>query len=284
MSDRNKNKIKHIICIQDISCFGKCSLTIALPILNAAGHHVSPLPTSLLSTHTGGLGKPYIHDLHHDMQQIKNHWQTLQLSVDALYSGYASNQEQIHEIIHTFQQYPHALHLVDPVMGDHGKRYFSLDEPIETAMKALCMEADIITPNMTEAYILLDEPYKSAPYQESELIRITKALQKHYDADIILTGAAISEKQLGCVSLDKTSEPQIMMSEHLPYRYHGSGDLFTSAFLGAYLNNHTLTQACKTAMSYTTMCMKYSYENSQEERYGILFEPLLSEYMKLCQS
>lgn len=281
MADNKINEMKHVICIQDLSCFGKCSLTIALPILNAAGLHVSPLPTALLSTHTGGLGTPYIHDLNTDMNAIAAHWKKLDFPLTAIYSAYASNQNQIIEITELFKQYPNALHLVDPVMGDHGKRYSSLNDDVITGMKLLCEQADIITPNITEAYILLDEEYHMPPYDKSELFRITEALQLRYHANIILTGVSISDHELGCVCLTKDTAPQIMMSELLPYYFHGSGDLFTSSFLGAYLKSQSFTQACHSAMEYTTNCMRYSFHSGQNERYGICFEPLLSDYIHL---
>lgn len=281
MTDNNTNEMKHVICIQDLSCFGKCSLTIALPILNAAGLHVSPLPTALLSTHTGGLGIPYIHDLHTDMNAIAGHWKKLNFPLTAIYSAYASNQKQITEIAELFKQYPNTLHLVDPVIGDHGKRYSALNDEVIAGMKMLCEQADIITPNITEAYILLDEVYRIPPYEESELFRITQALRTRYHADIILTGVSISDHELGCVCLSKENAPQMLMSEFLPYYFHGSGDLFTASFLGAYLKGQSFTQACRCAMEYTTMCMKYSFHSGQNERYGICFEPLLSDYIHL---
>lgn len=284
MADVKSDKLKHVICIQDLSCFGKCSLTIALPVLNAAGLHVSPLPTALLSTHTGGLGTPYISDLHTDMREITCHWQKLKLPVTAIYSAYASNQKQINEIIRVFHQYPKALHLVDPVMGDHGKRYSSLHDDVVEGMKLLCKQADIITPNITEAFILLDEEYQAPLYSEAELIRITNALQMRYETDIILTGVSISDQQLGCVCLAKDKKMQILMSEYLPYHYHGSGDLFTSSFLGAYLNKQSFIKSCQCAMDYTAMCLRYSHDISQDERFGICFEPMLSDYINLSKS
>lgn len=283
MAEVNSDKLKHVICIQDLSCFGKCSLTIALPVLTAAGLHVSPLPTALLSTHTGGLGTPYISDLHTDMREITRHWQKLKLQATAIYSAYTSNLKQINEIISVFHQYPQALHLVDPVMGDHGKRYSSLPDEVIEGMKLLCKQADIITPNITEAYILLEEAYQAPPYSETELNRLTDALKMRYGADIILTGVSVSNQQLGCVCLAKDKKMQILMSEYLPYHYHGSGDLFTSSFLGAYLNKQSFLRSCQCAMDYTSMCMRYSHEISQDERYGICFEPMISEYINLCK-
>lgn len=284
MTDKHPSTIKHVICIQDISCYGKCSLTVALPILNAAGLHVSPLPTALLSTHTGGFSSPHKLDLHDDMNAILKHWENIAFSADAIYSGYASDKQQLDSVIRAFQQYPDALHLADPVMGDHGKRYASLSDDVERGMKELCHTADIITPNMTEAYMLLDEPFQAAPYTETELFRITTALKRRYQADIILTGASVSKYQLGCICLSDNEKPKLLMAEQLPYHYHGSGDLFTSAFLGAYLNNQSLTQACQTAMIYTIQCMIFSHEASQPERNGICFEPFLADYITLCRS
>jgi len=272
---------KHVICVQDLSCFGKCSLTISMPILCSAGIQVTPLPTALLSTHTGGLGKPLIHDLQSDMRQIREHWNTLSFSVDAIYSGYVSDNAQLQEIEELFAQYPHCYHFVDPVMGDHGKLYASLPFDIRNKMRSLCQKADCITPNMTEAYALLQEPFRQGPYTKAEIKRILYALFDITQCDIVLTGVAFDDQTIGCAIYGK-GKIDYMMQEKLPYTCHGSGDVFASALLGARLCDHSLIKACEIAMLFTSACLKLGYEQGLDERYGLPYEVLLAQYMQLC--
>lgn len=275
--------MKQILCIQDLSCFGKCSLTITLPVLSCAGISAIPLPTSLLSTHTGGLGKPFILPLHEEMKQIRNHWQTLSLPMDALYSGYVSELAQIEEIHTLFQQYPKAVRLVDPVMGDHGIIYASLPKDLPSAMLSLCQTADIITPNMSEAYSLLQRPYHSAPYSTEEIQELLESLHEVTGAKIVLKGMMKDTKYIHCAVYDNGSI--VYLSEpYLPYAYHGSGDLFASALLGALMQDHSLTDAVTIAMRFSTICMKYTKQMQTDERYGLCFEPCLAQYLELLQN
>lgn len=277
--------MKHVICVQDLSCFGKCSLTIALPVLSSAGMQTSVLPTALLSTHTGGLGRPYIHDLKQAMDQIIQHWSTLSLAVDAIYSGYVSTCEQLQEIKRLFELYPNAYKVIDPVMGDHGKLYASLPKELQYAMREIIKTADLITPNMTEAYALIQEPYQGGPYTKEAINAMIQKLSSCTKADIVLTGVYFNESELGC-ALYARNEEQVSycMSEKIPQEFHGTGDLFTSSLLGAYLQKHSLQEAVSIAISYTTLCMKQSIVAQGDERFGVQFEPYLSEYMKLCTS
>lgn len=274
----------HVICIQDLSCFGKCSLTISLPVLSSAGISVTPLPTALLSTHTGGLGKPYRLDLAPAMREIRHHWQTLSFPVAALYSSYVSHSTQVAEIAALFSQYPQALHLVDPVLGDQGKLYASLDDPLITAMRQLCCQADIITPNMTEAYALLQEPYQDGPYSEQELLRLSTKLHQLTQAAVVVTGGWLKADTIGCAVYEKGKQPQLVIQPRLNDHFHGSGDLFAAALLGAYLNGRSLVKSCEIAMHYTVASMEYTRSQKQDERYGLLFEPFLAQYAESCKN
>lgn len=277
--------MKHVICVQDLSCFGKCSLTIALPVLSSAGIQTSVLPTALLSTHTGGLGTPHIHDLKKDMTQIIKHWSTLSIPVDSIYSGYVSNCEQLQEIESLFALYPDALKVIDPVMGDHGKLYASLPKELHNAMRDMIKSADLITPNMTEAYALIEEPYQSGPYTEEEIASIIQKLSTCTKGDIVLTGVYLNEAELGCALYTrKDKQLSYCMADKIPQEFHGTGDLFTSSLLGAYLQKHSLLEAVNIAITYTTLCMKQSILAQSDERYGVHFEPYLKEYITLCKT
>lgn len=276
--------MKHGVCIQDLSCFGKCSLTIVLPVLSSAQVATSVLPTALLSTHTGGLGIPYHRDLEPDMKEIITHWSNLPFSVDFLYSGYVSSLAQVSHIHSLFLQYPNAMRVVDPVMGDHGTLYASLPDGLADAMREICKQADLITPNMTEAYALLREPFQEGPYDLEEITRIIHALYALTKAQIVLTGVYFDESKIGSACLQRSDEQiAFAWSEKILQDFHGTGDLFTASLLGALCNEFTLERAMELAVCYTTKCMKYSIHAAQEERYGVLFEPLLWKYGRACQ-
>ncbi len=271
-----------ILCVQDLSCFGKCSLTITMPILCCADMEVIPLPTALLSTHTGGLGEPFIHDLHTDMKQIRTHWQTLSLPISVIYSGYISDHAQMHEIQALFDQYPDAYRFVDPVMGDHGSLYSSLPSDLPQAMRTLCRQAQCITPNITEAYALLEEPYQKGPYSQTEVKRILHQLHQITAADIVLKGIYENPDEIGC-AVCSNDQITIHTEKRLPYFYHGTGDLFAASLLGAYQNHLNLNDAVRIAMRFTSQCMEYSHQCDNDERCGLRFEPCLSSYIDLLQ-
>lgn len=273
---------KKIICVQDLSCFGKCSLTIALPILSCAEMEAIPLPTALLSTHTGGLGKAHIHDLSADMKAIRSHWETLSLPIDVLYSGYVSDHEQLKQIHALMAQYPSAYRFVDPVMGDHGRLYASLSEDLPRSMLALCQCADCITPNMTEAYALLQEPFCDGPYTETQIAALIERLHELTHADIVLKGIYDNEYELRCAVMEQ-GKLTIVSEKRLPYSYHGTGDLFASALLGAYLRGNPLVESVRIAMEFTTYCMEYSRQSGEDECYGLSFESCLSTYIRLLK-
>lgn len=276
--------MKHVLCIQDLSCFGKCSLSVALPVLSVAGIQTSVLPTALLSTHTGGLGQPYKRDLQKDMDAIRRHWALLNLSIDAIYSGYVSNLAQLHEILHVFDQYPQALKIVDPVMGDHGALYASLPAQLCTEMRLLCQSADLITPNMTEAYALIEEPWQDGPYTKAEIVRVLHELAKITSAQIVLTGVYVTEAAIGCACFTSIKEEvSYCMRARIPQDYHGTGDLFAASLLGALMNEHPLAKAMEIAVNYTANCIQKSKDEAVDERYGVLFEPCLYEYGRNCQ-
>lgn len=275
--------MKHVICIQDLSCFGKCSLTIALPVLSSANVAVSVLPTALLSTHTGGLGRPYHRDLQQDMKEIRHHWKQLDFPVDAIYSAYVSNLAQLEQIEALFDTYPHAMKMVDPVMGDHGKLYASLPDGLALGMRRLCAKADLITPNMTEAYALIEEPYQDGPYTLEQIQHVLNRLQERTTAQVVLTGVSYDETHIGSVAC-KNKEAKISYAgkAKISQDFHGTGDLFASSLLGALCNDYSLEKAIELAVSYTTMAMETTMQQHQDERFGILFEPLLWRYGKAC--
>lgn len=273
---------KKALTIQDISCLGKCSLTVALPILSACGIETSILPTAILSTHTGGFGKPHIQDLSANIIDIHEHWKQNQVSFDAVYSGYLASIDQITSILEIFDAYPNALHMVDPVMGDHGKLYSLFHDNFVKEMRRLCAKADIITPNITEACALLDEAYQEGPYTRDFIEHLAKGLAQLGPSFILISGVYLNEYELGAVLYDKQANCLYeAMHERVLQAFHGTGDVFASVFLGAVLNETSMEKALQWAVDYTGKCIKRSFIEQKEERFGVNFEYDLGNLAKL---
>lgn len=273
---------KTALTIQDISCLGKCSITIALPILSACGIETSILPTAVLSTHTGGFGKPHIRDLSKDIVPILNHWKANSITFDAIYTGYLASIEQIQSMLGIFQSFPDAFHMVDPVMGDHGKLYSSFHDAFVKEMRKLCAKADIITPNLTEAAALAGKPYQEGPYTKEYIEQMAKNLGELGPRFVIISGVYFDEHKLGAILYDRDNASfYYAMQERIPTSYHGTGDVFASVFLGAVLNGYSMEEALQYAVGYTAACIKQSYEQQKEERFGVCFEASLGSLAKL---
>ncbi|MDD2269941.1 MAG: pyridoxamine kinase, partial [Eubacteriales bacterium] len=199
---------KRIAAIHDISCFGRCSLTVALPIISAAGIETSAIPTAVLSTHTGGFSGYTFRDLTDDIMPIVKHWKKVGIDFDAIYTGYLGSFEQIDIISDIFDIYKKrgTFIAVDPVMGDHGKLYSLFPDNFPDGMKKLCAKADLIVPNMTEALLLLGESYKEGPYSKDYIISLLKRLSEIGAKQVVLTGVYLEDGKLGAASYDKGTD------------------------------------------------------------------------------
>ncbi len=269
---------KKAAVFHDISGFGKCSGTVVLPVLSAAGIQTSILPTAVLSTHTGGLGSPVICDLTKELLPMASHWEQLGLSFDALYSGYLGSTGQIQAISDIFSRLKgkESIILVDPVMGDNGKIYQSCDPAMCEGMKKLCTSAGLLTPNLTEAAFLLRGEY---PDQKQEPDILTKMMKKLADLgpeQIVLTGISLHEEWLGASSFDRsTGKVSFYERKRIPGHYHGTGDIFSSVLLAGRLQGNTLERSVKCAVDFTADCILSTYLAGTDPRYGVLFEGLL---------
>lgn len=265
---------KRAVAIHDLSCVGKCSLTVALPILSAAGIECSVLPTAILSTHTGGFTDYTFLDLTDEMLPIVDHWQKEALQVDALYSGYVGSNAQFPIIQQIFQRLrqENTLILVDPVMGDNGRYYSGFSDKTADGMRELCKMADILVPNMTEAAFLIGESYREGPYDEAYLKHLLAELCRLGPRKVVLTGIYAQADQLGAACMDAADERiSWVLSERMPGMYHGTGDIFASALLAAVMNELELTEAVQTAVDYVLDCIRHT-DSQQEPRYGVNFE------------
>ena len=301
-----KTPQKRILAIHDISCIGRCSLTVALPIISAAGHDCGVLPTAVLSTHTGGFENFTYRDLTADINPISAHWQSLGLNFDAMYSGFLGSFEQIDLVAELFKTYKtdNNIVLVDPVMADEGKLYSIYSPEMAKGMAKLCAHADIIIPNITEACFMVDEQYKQGPYDEPYIENLLKKLADLGPKQVVLTGVYFDDDKLGAAvyttpqnttqtttdknttqnttkqnPADKTTT-QYVFADRIEGYFHGTGDVFGSALLGALLNNFTLTQAAQIACDYTCEAIRITIELGQERRYGVAFERALPGFIK----
>lgn len=278
-----KTYLKRVAAIHDLSGFGKCSLTVVLPILSAAGIEVSALPTALLSTHTGGIDGYTYRDLTEDMRPIMNHWKALDITFDAVYSGFLGSIEQLEIVREFFRNFKTEgnLILVDPVMADNGQLYKIFTPEFAIGIRSLCEMADIIVPNMTEAALLLDEPYQPGPYTQAYIENILVKLSKLGPSKIVLTGVYFREPELGVASYDKeTKVTSYYAVSKLEGYYHGTGDIFASALLAGLLNDCNLPEAAETAVRFTVSSIFRTYKAQTDYRFGVNFEQAIPDFLK----
>lgn len=273
--------MKTALAIHDISCVGKCSLTVALPILSAAGVETSVLPTAVLSTHTGGFEGFTVHDLTGEIAPITAHWRALGLRFDAIYTGYLGSKEQIGLMKEIFSSLGESsLKLVDPVMADNGVLYggFPADFPME--MKGLCATADVIVPNFTEAALMLGEPYVEGPYTRDYVEGLLRRLRTVCPGKIVLTGVFFDESAVGAACYNpETDTVDYALARRIPGYFHGTGDVFGSALLAALLAGRALGESAQIAADFTCDSIAKS-DTGREKKYGVAFERALPGLMK----
>ena len=259
-----------ILTIQDISCVGQCSLTVALPILSACGQETAILPSAVLSTHTAGFTGYTFRDLTEDIPQIEAHWKKEGIEFDALYTGYLGSEKQIDYVQSIARETlkEGAPFIVDPAMADNGKLYPGFDENFAAAMARLAYSADIILPNLTEACLITGVEYRET-YDRAYIDEILGKLRDGGAKTIILTGVSYEAGRTGVVVDD--GEYQYYEHEHLEPGSHGTGDVYSATFVGALLHDHTPFEAAKIAADYTVRCIKATV-GDESHWYGPKFE------------
>ncbi len=273
---------KRILTIQDISCVGQCSLTVALPILSACGHETAILPSAVLSTHTGGFTGFTFRDLSDDMPAINAHWQKEGLKFEAIYTGYLGSVSQIdyvREIMDTSLT-EGGLRIVDPAMADNGKLYSLFDMNYVEAMKTLCATADYLLPNITEACFLTGMEYRET-YDEAYIGDLLTALHKLGAKNIILTGVGFHPSQTG-VMISESGVQSYYCHRRLSENCHGTGDVYASAFVGALIKGLDAYTSAKIAADYTLLCMENT-RGDVNHTYGVKFEPMLGTLMDMIR-
>jgi len=276
--------MKRIITIQDISCVGKCSLTVALPIISAMGIETSVIPTAVLSTHTAFKNYTF-RDLTSDIKNISKHFESENLNFDAIYTGYLGSIEQIDvvsEFISKFKTKNNII-VVDPVMGDNGKFYSGFSQAFIGKMLDLCSKADIIIPNLTEASFLLGVDYKQV-YNEIYIKDILKKLSDLGIQKTVLTGISFDVKEIGVMMYDKSkNEFYSYFNEKIKGDFHGTGDIFASTCLGAIMNNLPLQKALNIAVDYTYKSIKNTVNSVSSCWYGVNFETEIPDLIKMLK-
>ena len=277
---------KQVLAIHDLSCVGRCSLTVALPVLSAAGLHVSVLPTALLSTHTGEFTGYTNLDLTQEMAKIYAHFQTLPLRFDGLYSGFLGSWEQLALVEDVFAHYRRAdtLLLVDPVMADHGKLYATYTETLARDMGRLCRQADVIVPNLTEAAILLEASYREQP-SFPQVEAMLRALHKRYGCRQAVITGILQDGLLGAAAYDAQRDCVFFHGQPpMDHVFYGTGDVLASALLAGLMRGCSLSQATTLAVDFTYQSMLHTLDNGLPLRYGVAFEQALPMLVRSLES
>lgn len=263
------NKVKRILTIQDISCVGQCSLTVALPIISACGIETSVLPSSVLSTHTGGFKGFTFRDLTDDMPAIEKHWISEGLKFDAFYTGYVS-ESQIDCILNIMDscKAEGALRIVDPAMADNGRLYVGFGEDFPKKMARLCRGADYILPNLTEAALLLGQEPILSDYGKEYIELLLRQLMSLGAKNVILTGVSFDDGNLGVATYDGKTV-NYYFNAKISRMSHGTGDVYASAFTGALMRGADAERAAAIAADFVCESIKATPE---EHTYGVCFE------------
>lgn len=263
-----------VAAIHDLSGFGRCSLSVILPVLSTQGIQCCPVPTAVLSTHTGGFENIASRDLTDYIIPALRQYKELGIEFDAVYSGFLMSEEQIGHCIEFFSQYRDSLKIVDPVMGDRGKPYRTYTNELCARMGELVNVADVITPNLTEAAILLGEKYPpqlSASMAKSWLARLCDRVKI-----TVITGVPLSEGIIANIGCDSENGGFWRVDcDYVPANYPGTGDIFAAVLTGALLKGDSLPIAMDRATAFTQIAVKNTYSYGLEQRNGVMFEPSL---------
>lgn len=274
---------KRAVAIHDISGFGRCSLTVALPILSAAGIEAVALPTAVLSTHTGGIEGFTYRDLTEDMIPVANHWKSLNICFDAIYTGFLGSFEQLEIVKKFFDDFKteNNLIFVDPVMADNGQLYKIFPPEFVLGMKSLCEKANVLVPNITEASLILEEEYVEGPYTQEYIENLLFKLGELGPKQIVLTGVFFDNEHLGAATYDKeTGVVDYLMDKKIPGYYHGTGDVFGSALLSGLMNGFSLKDATEIAVQFTTGSIQKTFDAKTDIRFGVNFEQTIPDFLK----
>jgi len=270
---------KRILTMQDVSCVGQCSITVALPILSACGHEACILPSALLSTHTGGFGKPAVISFQDDLDAVWRHWKRENITFDAIYTGYLGSVDSIRIAAQIIDELlaPGGKIIVDPAMADHGKLYSGFDDVYAAAMKELCLRADVMIPNITEAAMMSGMPYRDT-FDEGYVHSLLENLGGN---DIVLTGVSFEPGKTGA-AIRSNGNISYYFHDRYDKRFHGTGDIFASAFTGAWLQDKTIKESVRIAADFTLKSI-YNTIRNPAHWYGVKFETALEDLINMLK-
>ncbi len=265
---------KRILTVQDASCVGQCSLTVALPIISACGIEAAVLPSALLSTHTAGFTGFTVLDLTPEFPKIIEHWRKEGITFDGVYTGYILESQigYINEICKSFNK---GAKIIDPVMADHGSFYYGFGKEFAEKMAELCRGADVLLPNLTEAAFLLGEECVLSGYGREYIEGLCERLAGELQVKtVVLTGVSFEEDKLG-VCVYENGGAEYYFTEKVERNFHGTGDIYSSAFVSSYLLGRSALESASIAADYTVEAMKLTLPYQKEHSYGVFFEQAL---------
>lgn len=285
--EKLRGPLKRVAAIHDISGFGKCSLTVVLPILSAAGLEVCCMPTAVLSTHTGGFTGFTYRNLTNDLPDFMDHWKSLSLHFNAIYSGFLGSPKQAELIMRFIDLFntPETLVCIDPAMADFGKLYQVFNMSMVDHMKKLCSKADLLIPNITEADFLLNRPYHEGPYDKQEIFEILIGLSELGPSKVVLTSVQFDKASFGAACYDsETDTVQYEFSPFVAGDFHGTGDVFGSFLIAALMNDYSLSDALSFAVSLTHQTILRTKMRGTPLKDGVDFEGVLPDMIHLLQN
>jgi len=279
---RKDDYIPRIAAVHDMCGYGKCSLGVAIPVLSAAGCDVCPVPTGLFSSHTA-FPTWYMHDTTEMLEDYLEAWKKISIDIDAVYSGFLGAPEQVERIKELYETYPHALRIVDPVMADHGKIYPTYTPELCAAMAELACGADILTPNLTEASIILDQEWPGSNIDDITAHRMIEGLIAKGAKTVVLKGIEREDGLIRNFVGNESGEIEEVNNEFLPYMLHGTGDLYCSCLLAAVMAGRSVLEAVEFAGTFVCEAMVITSKQPDFENRGVSFEPLLGSIAALLQ-
>lgn len=272
-----------ILTIQDVSCVGQCSLTVALPIISAFGIETCILPSAVLSTHTGGFTGYTFRDLTEDLPNIKNHWKKENITFDAFYTGYIGSKKQIDYIIDIIDELPAegAKLIVDPAMADYGKLYYGFDNEFVAEMRKLVKKADYVLPNVTESAFLLDCEYIPDHHSKEYIEKLLYGLYDLGAKNVVIKGVSFDDDSLGVATFDGR-EIKYFIHEKIKKNSHGTGDVYASCFVGCLMNGFDIYESAKNSATLTVKAIKETIEDDSHW-YGVKFEKIIPYIVEICK-
>lgn len=272
--------MKRVVTLQDISCLGRCSITVALPVISAMGVECAIVPTAVLSTHTMFKGFTCC-DLSDQIEPITRHWLSQGIKFDAVYTGYLASEDQCGQTVNFIKSFKTGdnMVIVDPAMADHGKLYPAFGPEFPRAMAGVCAQADLVLPNLTEAAFLTETPYQES-WTDGQVKDMLEKLLALGCKSAMITGYGGAQGKTGFLAMDRSGEVISYSHELLPVSYHGTGDIFSSAVVGSLMRGLGLREAGVIAADFVSRCIEYTSAQPNAPWYGVEFEALLPELME----